>query len=73
LSRISEIVDEAIEEDQRKKEAIRSGEHGRVYSGLFIGDHDGYTDELFDKVKSHLTKILETTINIWLSEKNTEE
>jgi hypothetical protein len=73
LSRISEIVDEAIEEDRSKKEAIRSGEHGRVYSGLFIGDHDGYHDDLFDKVNSQLTTILKTTINIWLSEKNTEE
>ena len=73
LSEISKIVDEAIEEDRSKKEAIRSGEHGRVYSGLFIGDHDGYPDELFNEVKSHLTKILETTIKKWLSEKNTEE
>jgi hypothetical protein len=73
LSEISKIVDEAIEEDRSKKEAIRSGEHGRVYPGLFIGDHDGYPDELFNEVKSHLTKILETTIKKWLSEKNTEE
>jgi|GEM_PF-6217501 len=73
LSDISGIVNEAIEEDRRKKAAVRSGEHRRVYSGSFIGDHDGYPDELFDKVKSQLTKILETTINIWLSEKNTEE
>jgi hypothetical protein len=73
VSRITQIVDEAIEEDRRKKAAVRSGEHRRVYSGSFIGDHDGYPDELFDKVKSQLTKILETTIKKWLSKKNTEE
>ena len=69
LSRIFEIVDDAIEEDRSKKEAIRSGEHGRVYPGLFIGDHDGYDDQLFDKVKSQLTKLLETNISIWSRKK----
>ena len=62
------IVNEAIAEDRRKKEAILNGDDGTVYSGVFIGDHDGYDDQLFDKVKSQVKKILETTISRWLNE-----
>ena len=61
------IVRELIDQDRQRKSCGQT-----VYTGLFLGDHDGYPDKLFERVFCQVEKILRAALKRHLQKAATE-